>query len=235
MPGRARRREDIARAYLVEEVRSALRHGLRNRLSVVRSAAYYLRRKVEGTTTLMDTDPNVKRFFELIDREVSTACELLGTSEQDDARAAAPVDPAVASRTALDLLEPRPSVAVALPDAGVPCVATDPHDLELALLCLLENALDAVEARGTGQVRVDARPDAEGRVVAIAVTDEGGGLAADVKDRVIEPFVTTKPGHQGLGLSIVRRIAARWGGSLEVASVPGGVQATLRLPAAAGA
>jgi signal transduction histidine kinase len=65
------------------------------------------------------------------------------------------------------------------------------------------------------------------------VIDEGGGLAPDVQDRMLEPFFTTKPGHQGLGLSIARRIASRWGGTLEVASVPGGVQATLRLPAAA--
>lgn len=231
MQERARRREDLARAYLVEEVRSALRHGLRNRLSVVRSAAYYLRRKVEGTTTLMDTDPNVKRFFELIDREVSTACEMLGTSETDDHRLAAPVDPAEATRAALTLLDPAPAISFALPDAGVPLVATDRDDLELALACLLENAVDAVGARGSGGVRVDARPEADGRV-AIAVIDEGGGIAPDAKDRMLEPFFTTKPGHQGLGLSIARRIASRWGGSLEVAAVPGGVQATLRLPAA---
>jgi signal transduction histidine kinase len=232
MQERARRREDLARAYLVEEVRSALRHGLRNRLSVVRSAAYYLRRKVEGATNLMDSDPNVKRFFELIDREVSTACELLGTAEAEDGRLAAPVDPAEATRVALLLVEPGPAISVALPGGGVPLVATDRDDLELALACLLENAVDAVGARGSGQVRVDARPEPDGRV-AIAVIDEGGGLAPDVQDRMLEPFFTTKPGHQGLGLSIARRIASRWGGTLEVASVPGGVQATLRLPAAA--
>src|SRR5688500_11362036 len=229
MSERDRRKQELARAYLVEEVRSALRHGLRNRLSVVRSAAYYLRRKVEGHTTLMSSDPNMKRFFELIDREVTTACELLGSSDRDDARSPTPVDPAEASRAALSLLEPQPAISVALPDSAVPLVATDRDDLELALTCLLENALDAVGARGGGQVRVDARPEPDGRV-AIAVTDEGGGLPPEAKDRALEPFFSTKPGHQGLGLSIVRRIATRWGGSLEVAPVPGGVQATLRLP-----
>lgn len=231
MTERARRREDLARAYLVEEVRSSMRHGLRNRLSVVRSAAYYLRRKVEGTT-LGETDPNIKRFFELIDREVSTACEMLGTSELEDERLAAPVDPAAAARAALGAFEPPPPhVSVNVPASGVPLVATDADDLELALACLLENALDAVESRGGGQVRVEARSDTNGRV-AIAVTDEGGGLSEGAQERSLEPFFTTKPGHQGLGLSIARRIASRWGGTLELSSVPGGVQATLRLPAA---
>lgn len=230
MAGRVRRREDLARAYLVEEVRSSLRHGLRNRLSVVRSAAYYLRRKVEGTP-LIDADPNVKRFFELIDREVATACEMLGTSELDDDRTAASVDPAAAARAALGGFEPPPHVSVNVPASGVPLVATDADDLELALSCLLENALDAVESRGGGQVRVEAHPEADGRV-AIAVTDEGGGLPEGAEERSLEPFFSTKPGHQGLGLSIARRIASRWGGSLELSAVPGGLQATLRLPAA---
>ncbi len=231
MSGRsARRREELARTYLVEEVRSTLRHTLRNRLSVVRSAAYYLRRKVEGTP-LFEADPNVKRFFELIDREVSTACDLLGTGESDDERPAGPVDPAAAARAALDEVPTPPGVAVAVPAQGVPLVATDEDDLALALTCLLENAVDAAASHGGGEVRVEARADGEGQV-AIAVTDQGGGLPEGVEARALEPFFTTKPGHQGLGLSIARRIALRWGGTLQVAQVPGGVEATLRLPKA---
>lgn len=229
MGSRPRRHEELARAYLVEEVRSSLRHALRNRLSVVRSAAYYLRRKVEGTP-LMETDPNVKRFFELIDREVATSCELLGSADLDEGRPAGPTDPAVAARAALETLEPT-QVPVEFPGGALPLVATDADDLEVALSCLLENAVEAVEARGEGKVRVEARSEPDGRV-AIDVVDEGGGLAPGAEERVLEPFFTTKPGRQGLGLSIARRIASRWGGSLEVAPVPGGVQATLRLPAA---
>ncbi|MCO5169702.1 MAG: ATP-binding protein [Planctomycetes bacterium] len=226
-----RRQEELARAYLVEEVRSSLRHALRNRLSVLRSAAYYLRRKVSATP-LAAEDPNVPKFFELIDREVTAACELLGTSELEDERPAGAVDPAAAARSALERLEAPRAVVVALPSSdGVPPVATDADDLALALGYLLENAVQAVEARGGGEVRVEARPEADGHV-AIAVTDEGGGLPDGVAGKLQEPFFTTKPGHQGLGLSIARRIAIRWGGTLEVASVPGGVQATLRLPAA---
>ena len=230
MPDRARRREELARAYLVEEVRSTMRHGLRNRLSVVRSAAYYIRRKVEGTPSF-EADPNMKRFFDLIDREVSTACDLLGTTELDDGRAAAPVDPASAARVALDELSPPSAVSVAVVDGQVPLVATDADDLALALSYLLENAVEAALAQGGGEVRVDARPEDDG-TIAIAVTDQAGGLAADAESRLLEPFFSTKPGHQGLGLGIARRIANRWGGSLQVTTVLGGVQATLRLPRA---
>lgn len=226
----ARRRDDLARAYLVEEVRSTLRHSLRNRLSVVRSAAYYIRRKVEATP-LFEADPNVKRFFELIDREVSTSCEVLGTSELDDGRPPAPVDPVAAARVALDDVAPPPAVNVSLALDGVPLVATDADELAVALGCLLENAVDAVEARGGGEVRVESRQDPEGQVE-IAVTDQGGGPPEGAEGKLLEPFFTTKPGHHGLGLCIARRIALRWGGTLQVAAVPGGVQATLRLPRA---
>ncbi len=236
MRDHARRRDDLARAYLVEEVRSSLRHSLRNRLSVVRSAAYYVRRKVEATP-LFESDPNVKRFFELIDREVATACDLLGTSELDDGRPPTPVDLGEAARAALDDVSPPPAVRVALNLDGVPLVATDKDDLTLALGCLLENAVDAVDARGGGEVRVEVRPDDEAdagddRHVVIAVTDDGGGLGDGAEGKLLEPFFTTKPGHQGLGLSIARRIAHRWGGTLQVAAVPGGAQVSLRLPRA---
>lgn len=226
----ARRRDGLARAYLVEEVRSSLRHSIRNRLSVVRSAAYYIRRKVEGTP-LFESDPNVRRFFELIDREVSTSCELLGTSELDDGRAPAAVDPAAAARVALDDVGPPPAVDVSLALDDAPLVAADADDLAVALGCLLENAVEAVEARGGGEVRIEGLPDVEGQVE-IAVADQGGGLPEGAEGKLLEPFFTTKPGHHGLGLGVARRIAMRWGGTLHVAPIPGGVRASLRLPRA---
>lgn len=219
----ARRRDDLARAYLVEEVRSTLRHSLRNRLSVVRSAAYYLRRKVEATP-LFQADPNVQRFFELIDREVTTACDLLGSSELDDGRPPVPVDPATAAQTALRDVDPPSDVKVAVALDGVSLVATDADDLAVALGCLLEHAVDAAVARGGGEVRIESRRDADGQV-AIAVIDEGAGVAQETQAQATA-------GHQALGLSIARRIALRWGGTLQVDAVAGGVQTTLRLPPA---
>jgi two-component system, LuxR family, sensor kinase FixL len=70
--------------------------------------------------------------------------------------------------------------------------------------------------------------------VEIAVTDSGPGLAAEVADRLFEPFVTSKASGLGLGLSICRELIEAHGGELSAApGTTGGMVFTIRLPAAA--
>jgi signal transduction histidine kinase len=65
----------------------------------------------------------------------------------------------------------------------------------------------------------------------IDVRDEGTGIPADLRERVFEPFYTTKVHGGGLGLAIVRRTVDLHGGSIDVACPPeGGTVITLRLP-----
>jgi signal transduction histidine kinase len=72
-----------------------------------------------------------------------------------------------------------------------------------------------------------------GATVELTVADEGPGIAAADRERVFEPYFTTKTGGTGLGLAIAYAIVARHGGRLSVASQPGqGAAFTLRLPAA---
>jgi two-component system NtrC family sensor kinase len=102
----------------------------------------------------------------------------------------------------------------------VPKVLGDPGDLCLAILNLLINASHAIrEARVVTGVRgtltVSTRADHER--VEIRVADTGGGIPAEIHERVFEPFFTTKPIGQGTGqgLSIVRTtIVERHRGSL---------------------
>lgn len=98
--------------------------------------------------------------------------------------------------------------------AELPRVVADPQELRLALLNVLNNAVDAMPRGGVLGVATVARP--EGRV-AVEVRDTGSGIAPDSLPRIFEPFYSTKgPRGTGLGLAITRRILRENGGDVEV-------------------
>ena len=95
---------------------------------------------------------------------------------------------------------------------------TDPDMLEQAILNLLRNATEA----GT-EVSVDAVP---GR---IRVVDNGPGLPPEVREKLFQPFVTTKAQGTGLGLAIVRNLVRSLNGEIELSDVrPTGTCAEIR-------
>ncbi len=101
--------------------------------------------------------------------------------------------------------------------------------LNQAVMNLVANAVDAIAEHGT----VTIATGAEDNDYVITVTDTGHGIPADLKERVLEPFFTTKPIGQGtgLGLSITHSIAQRHGGTLELEpAAGGGTVATIRFP-----
>lgn len=108
-------------------------------------------------------------------------------------------------------------------------IHADPRKLEQVLANLVQNAIDAAQTR----VALSARADAGGGV-AFEVTDDGPGLAAEVKDRLFEPGATSKPGGTGLGLTIARAIVEQHGGALTLQDRDeGGCVARILLPRAA--
>jgi two-component system NtrC family sensor kinase len=113
-----------------------------------------------------------------------------------------------------------------------PPVTADETELELALLNLLTNAVDAMP--GGGRLTVGASNEQGAAVIRIA--DTGVGVESAALPRIFDPWFTTKAsGHgTGLGLSVTRDVIARSGGTITVSSVPGqGTVFTITLPAAA--
>jgi signal transduction histidine kinase len=96
---------------------------------------------------------------------------------------------------------------------------------------LLDNAIDAVEP-GVGRVTV--RAAVEDDAVVVEVRDNGSGIPPEIRDRIWEPFFTTKDVGRGtgLGLDIVRRIVEQHSGQTLVTSSPGDTRFTVRLPLA---
>jgi signal transduction histidine kinase len=91
---------------------------------------------------------------------------------------------------------------------------------------LIQNAQYAAESRPTQdgltpQVQVDVRPAGADKV-RIVVSDNGPGLAPEMRARLFEPYATNKPGGTGLGLAIAQRIVIEHGGEIGYAESPGG-------------
>jgi signal transduction histidine kinase len=115
-----------------------------------------------------------------------------------------------------------------------PPILVDATNLELALLNLMTNAVDAMPKGGLLRVAVaDASPNR----VKIEIADTGHGIPEELQQRIFEPWVSTKkPGRgTGLGLAIARDVVSAHGGTISVMSSVGqGTTFTIDLPSDAG-
>ena len=112
----------------------------------------------------------------------------------------------------------------------LPLLEGDARALNQVFLNLLKNAAEAYEGRH-GRVEVRTRAG-EGAVI-VEIQDGGPGIAPELRDRLFEPFFSTKPAGKGtgLGLSISRRIVTEHGGRIELDSaLAGGTCARVTLP-----
>jgi two-component system sensor histidine kinase RegB len=104
-----------------------------------------------------------------------------------------------------------------------------PRPLAQALRSLVKNALDATSAPD----RIELEVSIDRGDWRFCVNDTGPGMAPEVRARAMEPFFTTKPAGQGMGLGLflTKSVAEQHGGRLEIDSTPGqGTRAWLMLP-----
>jgi len=97
----------------------------------------------------------------------------------------------------------------------LPPLFVDRLQVELVLRNLIANAVESLLASPREDARIAIRAARQAGQVRIAVTDNGPGMTAAMRDRLFEPFVSNKPAGMGLGLAVSRAIAEAHGGSLE--------------------
>jgi len=112
-----------------------------------------------------------------------------------------------------------PEVEVSVRANGEPCKLLGHYDpLRRAFANLLRNAAEAMGGRGSIEIAVSR----DGNGLAVTIADHGAGIPDDLRQRVFEPYFTTKSDGTGLGLALVRQTIEAHNGSITVAETPGG-------------
>jgi len=128
-------------------------------------------------------------------------------------------------------LSPETDVDISLTvEPDLPSVKLPSDELRQILLNLIQNAIHAVDGRGSIEVET-ARIDVN--FIVVRVADDGTGIAPELRPRIFDPFFTTKPDGvgTGLGLSIVYGFVKKAGGDISVTDNNGrGTVFSLKLP-----
>ena len=234
--------EDITRQVLDQrqaawsDVARRIAHEIKNPLTPIQLATERLSRRYRKQIT---ADPEL--FEELTSTIIRQVGDLRKMVDEFSsfARLPKPVfrgeDPVDLARQSLFLQEvARPDIDFSFTaDPGIGIIACDRHQFGQAMTNVIKNAVEAVDAR---QKSADA--DYRGRVavtlrlrnedVVVTVSDNGIGLPQD-RERITEPYVTTRDKGTGLGLAIVNKIVEEHGGEMTFASGnPEGTIVTLR-------
>jgi two-component system sensor histidine kinase PilS (NtrC family) len=218
------------RLAVVGGMAAGIAHEIRNPLASISGAVQML----HATTYENEGE---RRLLEIVLRETKRLDDLL----RDFLMFARPKEPQRRETNLRELIEETVEVFRHSPGEDrktFECALTDltaqvdPDQIRQILWNLLRNAADAVSADGLIGVMLDRERRYDGASLArLSVADDGPGVPNDVRERIFEPFFSTKEQGVGLGLATVLRIVEAHGGSIEVESPPaGGSRFTVWLP-----
>ena len=220
--------------HVVSGMGRMIAHELKNPLAGIKGAAQLLRDDVDSEEGLA--------LIELIGSEIDRIRRLADRMEKlgdDDPTGSEQVNIHEILRQARRIIQSaNPNIVFdERYDPSLPHAFGDPDTLMQALLNLIKNAAESAGEHGKIRLetsfRAGVRGGKSGRLlpVQIQIIDDGPGIPKDMLTQIFQPFVTTKPEGQGLGLALVSKVATAHEGLVEVQSVPGRTVFSLLLPA----
>jgi two-component system nitrogen regulation sensor histidine kinase GlnL len=227
----ARDAERAQRGHELLRVLSNLAHEIKNPLAGLRGSAQLLARELNNPELREYTDliqREADRLRALVERLLSPAKQQPRTEENIHAILDQVISVAKASHPQATITRDY--------DPSLPSVRCVRDAMTQVLMNLLQNALEAVEARTSVNLRtrVESGVPIAGRRVRMAlridVIDHGPGIAEAVKTHLFLPLQSTKPNGTGLGLSIAQSLMQQQDGVIECDSRPGHTQFTVWLP-----
>ncbi len=211
------RMERADRMATIGRLAANIAHEIRNPLASMSGSIQLL-------SSLMHLDGDERRLMDIVMREAEHLnrwiTEFLSFSRPVDP-SPEPLDLALLCRELVELAEHDNrggNLQLTLITHGDTNLRADAKTLRQILWNLLNNALDASSAGGTVTVELDGTQPS---VVTIAVQDEGEGIPEENRERIFDPFFSTKEMGTGLGLATVQRNVELHGGRIKLQSSPG--------------
>lgn len=223
------------RAQAWQEVARRIAHEIKNPLTPIQLSAQRLRRRYselleeeeggvldEATRTIVAQVEGLKRLVDEFSRfakmpEAKPAPENLNRIVEEVAGLYRPAHPEIQFAVQLD------------PD--LPTVEVDGEQMRRVLVNLLDNAVGALEEDAHRRIEIQTQFDPQKRTVCLAVADNGVGLSQEARERLFEPYFSTKKGGTGLGLAIVKSIVQDHRGYIRASdNQPQGTRFLLELP-----
>jgi signal transduction histidine kinase len=203
---------------------TVLAHEIRNPLMIIKASLRTLRRDAshlpDAVAAIADIEEEVGRLNGLVNEVLDYARPIRFDYARVDVNALCRAAAAAATAG-----QSAPRVAIH-EGAGIGEIVTDAERLRLALVNVLTNACDAVNAepQDAGSAACDPvelhtdspSPD----TIRITIADRGPGIAPEHLSRIFDPFFTTKRTGSGLGLAIAKNIVEGLGGTITIASEP---------------
>jgi PAS domain S-box-containing protein len=206
------------------QISAGIAHELRNPLSGIRMAIYYLQR------TVPESESKLREHLRLIDQAAREAEQII-----TDLTAMSRGTPPEKKPIALDQIVADVRGRINSP-AGIQwkeqyqpqpmVVAVDPAQFELVLKNLFVNAITAMRENGVISIAGNRTEEYD----EILVADDGPGVPSEARDQVFEWLYTTKRSGMGIGLALCRQIVESHGGTMELLDTQLGATFRIRLP-----
>jgi signal transduction histidine kinase len=212
----------------VGELAAAIAHEVRNPLAVIVNAVAGLRRasgREEDRAILLSiVDEEAARLNRLV-------TDLLRFARPINVKRSPVSLVELANRSRSQAMDGHDVVVSIDGDPEIQTVWVDPSLFRLVFDNLVLNACQAMRGGGRVDIIVTRGKLPHVDAVSIRIKDHGHGMEAEVRERALDPFFTTRPSGTGLGLPIVQRIVEAHGGELTIESEEGsGTSVTLLLP-----
>jgi two-component system nitrogen regulation sensor histidine kinase NtrY len=218
------------------DVARRIAHEIKNPLTPLQLSAQRLERLLRNSSVSESVDDCTRSIVEHVEIIKRLANEFSEYGRMPMAQFVSTDLAALVRATLSNFTAQHPTIAFSLSgDERISEMLIDPEQIRGVLINILNNAVAAVvsheEAQGRPEVRVNLFFDRKARRAVVEIADNGPGISPSDKNRIFEPYFTTKRGGTGLGLAIVSSVISEHQGEIRVFdNHPSGAKFVITLP-----
>lgn len=207
------------RLAAIGQMASVVGHEIRNPLAVINNSIYFIKTKNNAVPA---PDPKVAKHISIIESEIRQANgiidEILGFARTRELNPKIMhINSYLEDLTMSFPVPPHVELVKSLAPEN-PVVSIDPDEMAQAIRNLIKNGIEVMPEHGKVYVRSEV---VDPGTVRVDVEDTGPGIPKETLEKIFAPFFTTKARGTGLGLAVVKKVADRHKGRVEVTSVVG--------------